>query len=271
MDNHKNDATAILEAGRQIAQPLTIGERPFVLAKTDDKLIPVTDAWGRPTRIKRAEVFNDPGSWANYVQRFNRPSPPFTQATLTQGHTEIVIESVIDYHDDAGTPNWCEHVATLRLAQPAARKEWDAVIDKPITQAQLASLLRSAWKRGELINPSGADAVELAQRIEVDQNVKFDGATRLQTGDRAITFVTKTSAKGNIPVPEEITIIYPFMRFGPEIRFITVTLLLDFELLGDKGLAFTLRWPTRENDTDAAARGIIKQLEGYIAPNTIAI
>ena len=124
----------------------------------------------------------------------------------------LTITAVLDAHrPDA--PRWNSHVVKLQLRTTEAWQQWLALDGKLVNQEQFAEFLEDHLP--ELLEPSAAEMLEIAQSIQAATKVDFQSGTRLATGERQFKFVETTTAKagqrGELTIPETFTIgLIPF-------------------------------------------------------------
>jgi uncharacterized protein YfdQ (DUF2303 family) len=124
----------------------------------------------------------------------------------------LTITAVLDANTADGA-RWEGHRLSLQLRPTEAWKQWLALDGKLLTQEQFAEFLEDHLP--ELLEPSAADMLEIAQSFQAANKVDFQSATRLSSGQRQFQYVETTTAKagqkGQLTVPETFVIgLVPF-------------------------------------------------------------
>ncbi|MYR46765.1 DUF2303 family protein [Streptomyces sp. SID5910] len=124
----------------------------------------------------------------------------------------LTVTAVLDAHTP-GTARWGGHRLHLALRETTAWKQWLHLDGQLLDQETFAEFLEDHLP--ELLEPSAADMLEIAQSFQAAQKVDFQSATRLSSGQRQFQYVetatTKAGQKGQLTVPETFTIgLVPF-------------------------------------------------------------
>ncbi|WP_097922071.1 DUF2303 family protein [Streptomyces sp. wa1063] len=124
----------------------------------------------------------------------------------------LTITAVLDAHQ-ADAPRYNQHVLKLSLRETEAWKQWAARDGKLVDQEQFAEFIEDHLP--ELLEPSAADMLEIAQSFQATSKVDFQSASRLASGQRQFQYVetgtAKAGQKGQLSVPETFTIgLVPF-------------------------------------------------------------
>jgi uncharacterized protein YfdQ (DUF2303 family) len=124
----------------------------------------------------------------------------------------LTVTAVLDAHT-ADTARWSGHRLALHLRETDAWKQWLALDGKLMTQEPFAEFLEDHLP--ELLEPSAADMLEIAQSIQGTTKADFQSGTRLATGQRQLAYVETTTAKagskGQLTIPETFVVgLIPF-------------------------------------------------------------
>jgi len=124
----------------------------------------------------------------------------------------LTVTAVLDAHQ-ADAPRFSSHVLKLSLRETEAWKQWAARDGKLMDQETFAEFLEDHLP--ELLEPTAADMLEIAQSFQATSKVEFQSASRLSSGQRQFQYVetgtTKAGQKGQLAVPETFTIgLVPF-------------------------------------------------------------
>lgn len=183
---------------------------------------------GIPARKSGTTLVRDADSFVTYFQKHSDP------ATETYADAErLTVTAVLDAHEPDNA-RWEAHRLTLALRQTDAWKQWAEYDGKLLGQEQFAEFLEDHLP--ELLEPSAADMLEIAQSIQAATKVDFRSGTRLATGQRQFEYVETTTAKagqkGQLTIPETFVIgLVPFE--GSEGYRLTARLRYR---IGDSGL-----------------------------------
>lgn len=118
-----------------------------------------------------------------------------------------------------GAPRLRTHSAHFKPQFDESWQRWHELNGKWLDQAEFARYLEEYI--GEVVSPSQADLLEIANDLQIKTDIQAAKSTRLDSGAVQINYVENTDArtKGNVTIPQKITIACP-MFFGEEaIRF----------------------------------------------------
>jgi uncharacterized protein YfdQ (DUF2303 family) len=195
---------------------------PFVITPEGWKLqYPEIPAF--PSRIAQQVTMHNAGSFSAYVKEFAEES-----TAIFFDEDKRTFTAILDYHlggnghEDAEAPRWCDHVATF-VARTSP--EWDAWIGrnmKAFGQVEFAEFLEDNLI--DVIEPAGADLLEITRTLEAKKDVAYSSAIRLQNGSVRINYdeVIKGTANtqaGVIEIPEQFTLQMEVIRGGSQYRF----------------------------------------------------
>lgn len=141
--------------------------------------------------------------------------------------------AVLNDHTDALLANeespagWGDHRAVLTLMATPEWTAWTALDGKWLSQEDFAEhILATA---GDVVAPSAADLLEMAETFVATKSVNFKSGSRLRDGQRQLTYVEVIDAQagpaGNVVIPESILLrLAPFdgaeaVEMGARIRY----------------------------------------------------
>ncbi len=162
---------------------------------------------GTPARKAGTTTVRDATSFGAY---FTKHADPDTEVYADA--ERLTVTAVLDAHT-ADTARWSAHRLTLALSKTEAWKQWMQHDGSLLGQEAFAEFLEDHLP--ELLEPSAADMLEIAQSIQAATKVDFQSSTRLTSGQRQFQFVETTTAKagqkGQLTIPETFTIgLVPF-------------------------------------------------------------
>lgn len=163
----------------------------------------------------------------------------------------LTVTAVLDANTKTNGARWGKHRLHLALRKTEAWEAWLAHDGKTMGQEVFAEFLEDHLP--ELLEPSAAEMLEIAQSIQGTSKVEFQSATRLQTGQRQFKFVetatAKAGQKGDLVIPEVFTIgLVPFEGSAGY----TLTARLRYRISGDGALSMGYKLE-RPGDTLKAA------------------
>jgi uncharacterized protein YfdQ (DUF2303 family) len=147
-----------------------------------------------PLRLAQAVHFTELDSFIAYVAQFLVPE---TAVFLALGQSQGVLEpeflAVIDYHGK-DAPSWCEHRAWYKAR---TTPEWARVMGKAnvsLTQTQLVEFLEDNARL--IVDPPGAELLELAMNLEGKNDIRCNNIVRLATGKQQLIYEEDVTLKG---------------------------------------------------------------------------
>lgn len=162
---------------------------------------------GQPARKQGTTTVRDAVSFTAY---FDKHADPDTEVYADADR--LTVTAVLDAHT-ADKPRWSGHRLRLELRTTEAWVQWLNLDGKLQPQEQFAEFLEDHLP--DLLEPSAADMLEIAQSIQGATRVEWQNSTRLSSGQRQFQFVetvtAKAGQKGHLTVPETFTIgLVPF-------------------------------------------------------------
>jgi uncharacterized protein YfdQ (DUF2303 family) len=204
---------ALLMTGAALAQPI---EHP-----DGGKVVPHFDGSGKvvlehfkskqPDQIEAAPVFQTAESFCDYVKHYKDNAG---ESRIFADMESWQFIAILDW-PAPGEPRLKTHKASFKPQFDESWQRWQALNGKTLEQAEFARYLEEYI--GEVVAPSQADLLEVANDLQINSNVEAAKSIRLQTGATQIQYVEKTDArtKGNVTIPQKISIKCP-MFFGEE-------------------------------------------------------
>ena len=136
-----------------------------------------------------------------------------TEGTEVWANAEVPAITAVINGDAINSAGWGDHFATLRLRKTDSWKAWERASGTMGSQIALAELLEE--RAPDIIDPPGADLLEIAQTFNAARSVDFKSTERLSTGEIGITYIEQTKASagksGKLTIPDEFTLaLVPF-------------------------------------------------------------
>jgi len=135
----------------------------------------------KPTRIAQRIALHDAASFIEYVKDFRQET-----TTILLDEDKKAFTAVLDYHGGGAgkvanvKPEWCDHIATF-VARTTP--EWDTWFDrsnKGFGQVEFATFIED--NQLDVVEPAGADLLEITKTLEAKQDVAYSSAVRLDNG-----------------------------------------------------------------------------------------
>ena len=204
-----NDALA---AGREIErattaiQTLTHGDRTFLVIPAGRVLHTFEPHGDRPTSKRGTLILHDEPAFVAYVLRHRGDG-----LHVFANSEDSTVTAILDYHDDAGA-GWGRHRVTLPIVNTESWLEWNAADGDRLEQFAFAEWLENHLT--DIVEPPGAEVLELAMNLEIKRGVVFSSAIRLDNGQTQLVYdetVQGGSRKGEVKIPDRIKLaLKPF-------------------------------------------------------------
>lgn len=159
---------------------------------------------------KRAEVqITNVESFIEYLNAHKRAS-----TAMFFDPDALICTAIIDYHNSGsdGTPEFCQHIVTLRLKETDAWKLWKGSNCKTMSQVDFALFIENMM--ADITNPVAADILEMSKGLEATGQMRFKSSVVLEDGNRSFVYENEVSAKapGKIEIPKAFELsIKPFL------------------------------------------------------------
>ncbi|MFG3349542.1 DUF2303 family protein [Streptomyces sp. NPDC048018] len=206
-----NDVQQIVSIAQQAAAPVALEAGKYHVIRTGDgyRAVDLTgpEHTGTPARKSGTTTVRDATSFQAY---FTKHSDADTEVYADADR--LTVTAVLDAHT-ADTARWSGHRLTLGLRKTDSWAQWLERDGRLMPQEEFAEFLEDHLP--ELLEPSAAEMLEIAQSIQGATKVEWQNSTRLSSGQRQFQFVETTQAKagqrGQLTIPEVFTIgLIPF-------------------------------------------------------------
>lgn len=194
----------VLEHASRLAAPaeppVSMTGKPVVVIPQGWQASPLPWRARKPESVSARVVVHDGPSFVQYVNRFKLPQTTIFANILAK---EPVLVAVIDYHKSPGDlgAEWCEHIVEYKPRQTEAFARWTAAHNKPMSQVEFALFVENALP--QCFQPAGADLLEMINAFDVEGEIRFSRAQRLQDGTVKFAFSNEQTAKaGGIALPQ---------------------------------------------------------------------
>ena len=188
--------------------------------------------------------------WAN-------PDDPQIIAVLNDHHPTA--DKAADRESGTIQPGWRDWRVGLTMLRSDAWEEWRSVHRTSLGQTEFAEFVEDHLL--DIIDPDGADLLEIAQTFQATTKVEFKSSKRLATGQEQLVYSEEIAASagraGEITVPQQFTIRTPI--FVGE-REVDIPVRLRYRIRGgDLTIQLVIDRPDeRERDHFAAAMSAVE-------------
>jgi uncharacterized protein YfdQ (DUF2303 family) len=215
---HIGDNQAAIAVGAAIGDPRIVvptNEGVYAVVPKDYEIQNLEGYLPKPLRIRQHVTFHDTNSFIEYLKAYATQS-----ATRLFFATEgEAFEAVIDYHETSDTPGWCTHIASFKPAKSVEFATWMDRNKKQFTQVDFARFLEENLP--DVVEPTGAELLEVALTMEAKKEVTFSSGVRLANGQIQFQYdeeVRGTAKKGTLEIPEQFVLGIAIHENGPAYR-----------------------------------------------------
>lgn len=165
---------------------------------------------------KRGQLVHHTGaSLGRYVEAHRESGATALYADV---ETRRVVAILNDHTEGENAAGWADHRATLALRHSPEWKAWAARDGRLGDQTDFAAHVDE--RLPDIIEPPGADLLELVQSFQAHNNVAFRSAIRLDSGETQLRYEETVDAKagraGDMTIPAEFTLaLRPFEGTDP--------------------------------------------------------
>ena len=212
------EAKTIARIAQQAASAEEIYPGKLYLIAAPDGAISQIDTDAYETR-PRAKLLNQTVaeflSFAAYLNKHGIEGETEISAHETEGIFSAVIDAGTD--EEAG---WRRHLVKLTLTPSDEWKTWTALSGKLVTQEQFAEFIEDNARN--VVTPSSAELLEVAQSLQVKRGVDFESGTRLSDGNVQFGYRETTTASagtaGSLTIPATLELALAPFRGGEPYR-----------------------------------------------------
>ncbi len=156
-----------------------------------------------PRKIDKKVFTTSVSSFIAYTGRFSTPG------TLVNVDAEkYALQARLNAPVDSAIPTWDLHLNTYQADHSLPWVQWNNANEQTFSQVEFAEWLEDHVD--DIVQPTGAEMLELVLKFNIIRKVSFSSATRLQDGTFQFAYSDDTQ-KGTVEVPENIVLgIAPF-------------------------------------------------------------
>ena len=210
----------------------------------------------RPRSKNLNQTVADFPSFAAYLNKHGLEGETEISAHETEGVFSAVVDAGTD--DEAG---WRRHLVKLTLTPSDEWKTWTAQSGRLMTQEQFAEFIEDNARN--VVSPSSAELLEVAQSLQIRRGVDFESGTRLSDGNVQFGYRETTTATagtaGTLTIPATLELALAPFRGGEPYR---VPASVRYRLQ-DKRLALGFKLQNADQVRRDAFAQIAEQVERY--------
>jgi uncharacterized protein YfdQ (DUF2303 family) len=213
-----SDAQAIIDAARAIAVPVSLdpeaGPWTFVIPKDGRLEIPDLAAWRQHPMRKRGTYHPATvDALLDYIEMHHSAEATTIWIDQRAGMVEAVLND-----NEQNEANWADHRALLELTPSPEWNYWTLNDQKMLTQEDFAEHLEGGLE--EIIEPDGAQMLEIASSFHATSGATFRSAIRLSSGEQQLQYDETVTAgagtRGDMTVPSRFMLaLSPFVGEDP--------------------------------------------------------
>ncbi|MFC8625653.1 DUF2303 family protein [Streptomyces anulatus] len=258
MPSDLNGTQAVIDVAMRAAQPHQLEPGNFYTLVTPGGGVQKVDLTGPehtgvPARKSGTTLVRDVDSFLAYFDKHGDSN--------TEVYADVerrTITAVLDAHTDEDA-RWGGHRVELHLRETSAWRAWTSMDGQLVPQGQFAEFIEDNLV--DLVEPTAATMLELAESFEVTTSAEFQSSQRLDSGARKFSYVEeqtgKAGHKGDITIPATLTLaLRPFEGTEPYKVIARFKYRLD-KAKGELRLGFKIERP---GDVLAAAFADIRTL-----------
>ena len=216
--DHLGDMQTAIEAGAALGDPRSVvptNEGVYAVVPKNWEIRDLEKYLPKPLRVRQHVTLNDTVSFIEYVKAYAQ-QPTTRLFFANEGET---FDAVIDYHESAGAPAWCEHIASFKPVRSVEFTTWMDRNRKQFTQIDFARFLEENLP--DVVEPEGAVLLEVALTMEAKKEVTFSSGVRLTNGQIQFQYdeeVRGIAKKGTLEIPEQFVLGIAIHENGPAYR-----------------------------------------------------
>ncbi|ADE14131.1 conserved hypothetical protein [Nitrosococcus halophilus Nc 4] len=201
LESIPSDFQAAFEAGRE-SKPeiIKVGECPIAIIPSNHHIEELSNLMERPTKTVSSFRSSNPDSFIAYIKKY-RLENTAVFCDIEEGS----IRGIIDYHGPS-TADWCNHRAFLKCKKTPEFLSWEGDSEKVMSQTEFAEFIEDHLQ--DIVEPIGAQMLEICTTLRCKTKVEFNQATRLQDGNTQFLYSEESEAgagqRGELRIPESI-------------------------------------------------------------------
>ena len=203
LESNSTNVSQLLAAGSALAdgKHFDINDTPAVLIPEGYRVQIFEDHREQPLRVQQILAAATAEAFVDYIKRF------WDVGTLVFADvSKTAFSAIIDYHRGADLPDWCKHRIGYACPHSKEWHIWSERSGKFHNQAQFAEFIEDNLI--DIVEPNGAEMLEVAKTLDARSNVRFKSAIRLDNGETQLVYEEvidgAAGAKGQMKIPQTI-------------------------------------------------------------------
>ncbi|WP_052481020.1 YfdQ family protein [Gilvimarinus agarilyticus] len=222
--NQTPEYQAAYDAGAKQVIATKMGDTPIFIVPEGMK-VEALDAWAeerreRPLSLQQTVKVLSAQSFLDYYNRFATET-----STVFVDTEDGKFTAVLDYHDSPAEPAHKHHLVVYACPKSKEWSVWLSNNNNKMEQEDFALFIEDNLK--EIIEPNGAEMLEIASSLKAKKGVDFKSGIRLDNGETQFTYSETINGQagttGQFSVPDKFTLsLRPFHGGAPykvEARF----------------------------------------------------
>ncbi|WP_310962108.1 DUF2303 family protein [Nocardioides terrisoli] len=265
------DAQAIIDTATRAAEPTIVGDNLALVVVPDQGRVEVVDIEAKlasyrdhPQRKRGSFTVHNAESFCDYLAKHGVSATEVWADTIGNK-----IVGVINAHGGTKAGNevpaaagWADHRVTYAVQHTPAWKAWVEHNGKLLDQATFAELIED--RAVDIVRPSAADMLELAQHFYASKGGAFESSKLLSSGESQLVYREEIDAKagraGRLDIPKDFDLaLVPFE--GADTY--KVTARFRFRIV-DAALRVGYRLQRPEDVLREAFEGVVGQVESTV-------
>ena len=213
----QTDAAVVVETAQRAVEPKPLDPTQIysipLPAGSQHVVVDLEKHLEAPRRQKGTAMFITDESLSRYVRDIGDAD---VTAIYANPETFKVV-AVLNHHTNEW-PAWGDHRAVLQLKATPAWARWANSDGRLGAQTAFAELIEEGID--DVVEPAGAELLELAQSFQAHTRVEFKSQRRLDSGETQLTYTEEIDARagqqGTITIPKEFILgVAPFEGCDP--------------------------------------------------------
>lgn len=201
----------LLALGAALSSATLIGPAgvPYVVVPKDFRVEDLERTLPAPVRKRGVVMAGDEAAFIELATR-HKAAETLIYASMSPPSFTAVIN---DHGPDAA--GWRDHKIVWPCSLSVEWKTWSVANKNAMKQAEFAQFIEDNLP--DIVEPVGADMLEISRTLEAKKKVNFASGIRLANGQTELTYeedIQGTAAKGKLQIPETFKIGIPVFDGG---------------------------------------------------------
>ena len=208
--NRTSHYQTILDAGAALATQSKAPGTPYAVVPAGYTLEDIERFAEQPARARASVTVDTVESFVDYYERYSLEDYSMIFASVL----DFRLIGIVDWHSHEA-PAFGEHRVTYQAPRAPEWDAWCGNDGRSMSQEDFAYFIEE--NLNDIVEPDGAEVLEVAQRLEATSKVEFVSAIRLSDGQREFSYSETSegsSRRGALKVPEAFTLGIPVFLGG---------------------------------------------------------